>query len=166
MKKVTKAVATLMLFGTMLYISGCKEPESIVTPFTVSGSNGGHDYVDLGLPSGTLWATCNIGAGTPEGYGDYFAWGDTSPKTTYNWTSYQYCMGDGHSFTKYCTDSTYGYNGFVDNLNELWPIDDAALVKGNRLAHTDNGTMEGIARQHDRHLDGSERGERIPFYCK
>ena len=129
MKKVTKAVAAIMLFGTVLYISGCKEPEPIVIPFTVSGSNGGHDYVDLGLPSGTLWATCNIGAGTPEGYGDYFAWGDTSPKTTYNWTSYQYCMGDGHSFTKYCTDSMYGYDGFVDNLNVLWPIDDAALVK-------------------------------------
>ena len=129
MKKVTKAVAAIMLFGTVLYISGCKEPEPIVTPFTVSGSNGGHDYVDLGLPSGTLWATCNIGAGTPEGYGDYFAWGDTSPKTTYNWTTYQYCMGDGHTFTKYCTDSTYGYDGFVDNLTVLWPIDDAALVK-------------------------------------
>ena len=56
MKKVTKAVAAIMLFGTVLYISGCKEPEPIVTPFTVSGSNGGHDYVDLGLPSGTLWA--------------------------------------------------------------------------------------------------------------
>ena len=65
-----KAVAAIMLFGTMLYISGCKEPEPIVMPFTVSGSNGGHDYVDLGLPSGTLWAACNIGAGTPEGYGD------------------------------------------------------------------------------------------------
>ena len=38
----------------------------------------GHEYVDLGLPSGTLWATCNVGAETPEGYGDYFAWGETA----------------------------------------------------------------------------------------
>ena len=39
----------------------------------------GHEWVDLGLPSGTKWATCNVGATTPEGYGDYFYWGDTSP---------------------------------------------------------------------------------------
>ena len=36
-----------------------------------------HEYVDLGLPSGTLWATCNVGASKPEDYGDYFAWGET-----------------------------------------------------------------------------------------
>ncbi len=36
-----------------------------------------HDYVDLGLPSGTLWATCNVGANSPEEYGGYFAWGET-----------------------------------------------------------------------------------------
>ena len=47
----------------------------------------GHEYVDLGLPSGLKWATCNVGATTPEGYGDYFAWGETSPKTTYTWST-------------------------------------------------------------------------------
>ena len=45
----------------------------------------GHQYVDLGLPSGTLWATCNIGANSPEEYGDYFAWGETVPKAAYEW---------------------------------------------------------------------------------
>ena len=49
-----------------------------------------HDYVDLGLPSGRLWATCNVGADTPEGYGDYFAWGETMPKDTYTWDTYTY----------------------------------------------------------------------------
>lgn len=53
-------------------------------PLSVSGSYNGHDYVDLGLPSGTLWATCNIGASTPEGYGDYYAWGETSTNSIYN----------------------------------------------------------------------------------
>lgn len=128
MNKVMKAVAALMLMGTaMLFVNGCTSEEPANT-FTVSGSIGGHEYVDLGLPSGTLWATCNLGAETPEGYGDYFAWGENSPKPTYNWSTYQYCMGDGTSFTKYCTDSIYGYNGFTDNLTVLWPIDDAALV--------------------------------------
>lgn len=45
----------------------------------------GHDYVDLGLPSGVKWATRNVGAEKPEDYGDYFAWGETSPKAEYTW---------------------------------------------------------------------------------
>ena len=45
----------------------------------------GHGYVDLGLPSGVKWATCNVGASSPEDYGDYFAWGETSPKAEYTW---------------------------------------------------------------------------------
>ena len=40
------------------------------------------EYVDLGLPSGTLWAKCNVGASAPEGYGSYFAWGETKTKST------------------------------------------------------------------------------------
>ena len=48
----------------------------------------GHEYVDLGLPSGTLWATCNIGANTPEEYGNYFAWGEVLPKTNYSLDTY------------------------------------------------------------------------------
>ena len=48
-----------------------------------------HEYVDLGLPNGTLWATCNVGATTPEGYGDYFAWGEATPKEKYYWTTYR-----------------------------------------------------------------------------
>ena len=45
----------------------------------------GYEYVDLGLPSGLKWATCNVGASSPEDYGDYFAWGETSPKAEYTW---------------------------------------------------------------------------------
>ena len=86
------------------------------------------DYVDLGLPSGLLWATFNVGADSPEDYGDYFAWGETTPKDIYNWSTYQYCMGSSSTLTKYCTDSDYGYNGFVDNLTTLLPEDDAATA--------------------------------------
>ena len=42
----------------------------------------GHSYVDLGLS--VMWATCNVGASSPEDYGDYFAWGETSPKSSYD----------------------------------------------------------------------------------
>ena len=84
-----------------------------------------HEWVDLGLPSGTLWATCNVGANSPEEYGDYFAWGETQPKTTYSWSTYKYCKGTTDTMTKYCTSSEYGT---VDNKTELEPSDDAATA--------------------------------------
>lgn len=93
-------------------------------------NGGGCDcgYVDLGLPSGTLWATCNVGAGCPEEYGDYFAWGETETKDIYNWITYKYCNGSDTTFTKYCESPYLGYNGFVDNLFNLLSEDDAATV--------------------------------------
>lgn len=93
-----------------------------------SGTYNGHDYVDLGLPSGTLWATCNVGANVPEDYGDYFAWGETMPKGIYDWRTYKYCKGRDDQLTKYCNNPSYGYNGFTDNLTELQSSDDAATA--------------------------------------
>ena len=89
-----------------------------------------HIYVDLGLPLGTLWATCNVGALaiTPEAYGDYFAWGETEPKNVYDWTTYKYCEGTDNTLTKYCYNASYGYNGFTDRLRTLLPEDDAATA--------------------------------------
>jgi hypothetical protein len=87
-----------------------------------------HEYVDLGLPSGTLWATMNVGANTPEEYGDYFAWGETTPKDVYDWSTYKWCMGSFNTLTKYCDNSDYGYNGFTDGKTELDPEDDAATA--------------------------------------
>ena len=86
------------------------------------------EYVDLGLPSGLKWATCNVGAEKPEEYGDYFAWGETEPKTTYNWDTYKHCKGTNKTMTKYCSNSSYGYNGFTDTKTVLDPEDDAASV--------------------------------------
>ena len=86
------------------------------------------DYIDLGLPSGLLWATCNLGAEAPEDYGYYFAWGETEPKDNYTLSTYQYCNGSYKTLTKYCNNSSYGYNGFTDNLTTLLPEDDAATA--------------------------------------
>lgn len=79
----------------------------------------GHEYVDLGLPSGTLWASCNVGASSPEEPGDFFAWAETQPKDNYNWNSYKY--------------SRYGFSGnFIrytgNDFYRLVPEDDAASV--------------------------------------
>ena len=92
------------------------------------GTIGDHDYIDLDLPSGLLWATCNVGANASEDYGDYFAWGEIQPKDTYNWTTYQHCNGSVATLTKYCSNPSYGYNGFADTLTILLPEDDVAAA--------------------------------------
>ena len=84
----------------------------------------GHEYVDLGL--NVKWATMNVGASSPEDYGDYFAWGETTPKiisSYYNWLEYKYCSGTYNSLTKYNNSSRYG---IVDNKTILEMSDDAA----------------------------------------
>ena len=81
--------------------------------------------VDLGLPSGTLWADRNVGADAPEAYGDYFAWSEVTPKTEYNWSTYKWCNGSVYTHTKYCTHS---YFGTVDGKTVLDLEDDAAYV--------------------------------------
>ena len=90
--------------------------------------DGNHPHmIDLGLPSGTKWACCNVGANSPSECGDYFAWGETTPKTNFTLTNYKwYSGGDDHNITKYCSNSDYGV---VDNIIGLQPEDDAAYVK-------------------------------------
>ena len=89
------------------------------------------EWVDLGLPSGLLWAECNLGATKPEEYGDYYAWGETSTKEVYLWETYKYCTavdeeGRVKTLSKYNTDSRYGT---PDNLTTLQPSDDVATQK-------------------------------------
>ncbi len=95
---------------------------------TVEQLDPSNDWVDLGLPSGLLWATRNVGATSPEDYGDYFAWGETTTKSTYYWSNYIYCNGGYDQLTKYCYNSDYGYSGFTDNLTILQSGDDAATA--------------------------------------
>ncbi len=123
---------------------------TIPEPPVVNPSNpveNGHEYVDLGLPSGTLWAKMNIGATAITDYGDYFAWGETSPKKdadgdylSYSLKTYKWYTSDtikevdadgfetityDNKYTKYCTDASYGP---VDNITTLELADDAAHV--------------------------------------
>ena len=95
--------------------------------FTTLGDDVDITYgaVDLGLPSGTLWADRNVGADSPEAYGDYFAWGETEPKDNNDWSTYKWCNGSYNTLTKYCYESTYGT---VDNKTTLDLEDDAAYV--------------------------------------
>ncbi len=86
----------------------------------------GYEYVDLGLPSGLKWATCNVGATSPEELGGYYAWGETDEKDENLWSTYKWCNGSSTTLTKYCTNSRYGT---VDNKTVLDPEDDVAHVK-------------------------------------
>ena len=82
------------------------------------------DAVDLGLS--VKWASCNVGAESPEEYGGYYAWGETEEKSNYSWETYKWCNGSYDTMTKYCTNSSYGT---VDNKTILDPEDDVARVK-------------------------------------
>lgn len=93
-------LVTLMLMGVAsVVVTSCGDDDDDVIPAYT------HEYVDLGLPSGTLWATCNVGANSPEEYGGCFAWGETTTKDTYDWSTYQWTEGTSSTPTKY-TDSS------------------------------------------------------------
>lgn len=82
--------------------------------------------VDMGLS--VYWAECNLGARTPEGFGDYFAWGETEVKDTYSWKTYKWCKdGDKNKLTKYCPSDKAGFwggAGSPDGKTEIDPEDD------------------------------------------
>ena len=122
MKKIFFFSLGLVVAFASLFIS-CSEDE------TISDSKekvSKHEAIDLGLPSGTKWATCNVGANKPEEYGGYYAWGETEEKSNYDWSTYKWCNGSENTMTKYCAESDYGT---VDNKTVLDPEDDVAHVK-------------------------------------
>ena len=91
-------------------------------------------FVDLGLPSGLKWASCNIGASKPEDFGLYFAWGETegyegiTDEKQFSWSDYKLCGGSNSTLTKYNNNSSYGT---VDTLTTLEQVDDAAYQSDN-----------------------------------
>ena len=108
---VSNSISTLM----------SKAVEQFRTLESTTGTENGYAYVDLGLS--VKWATCNVGASKPEDYGDYFAWGETEPKSTYSWSTYKWCRGSYNTLTKYNNSSSYGT---IDNKTQLELSDDAA----------------------------------------
>lgn len=118
----TKADGT----GVSYANSGEIKPESDMTLYAQwkpTEKENGHEWVDLGLPSGTKWATCNIGADKPEEVGELFSWGELEPKSEYSWSTYKWCNGAENKMTKYCNLTKYGT---VDMRSRLELVDDAA----------------------------------------
>ena len=123
------ALIDYLLTGEWATMGDDDDPEEFATQF---------EWVDLGLPSGTLWATCNVGAGSPEEIGHYFAWGEIAPKESYEWENYLWCvMEDPHGWglepvmTKYkegnilesCDDAA------TANMDSLWCMPSKSQIK-------------------------------------
>ena len=127
-----------------------KNPETeVVLPQTDKYTD--HEWVDLGLPSGLKWATCNVGAKTPEGYGDYYAWGEVSTKKEYtkeNCTTYGKTLGDISGDARYdAARANWGGSWrlptaadcqeLVDNCKWKWTRQNG--VKGCKVTSKKNG---------------------------
>ena len=146
MKKMFMAVIALMMTisaSAQFYIY-CSDGNvikvdsiSMIAPSENVDPYNGHEYVDLGLS--VKWATCNVGATSPEDYGDYFAWGEIEPKETYSWATYKWCDGTSSNMTKY---------NAADGKTILDPEDDAAQVQwgGNWRMPTEEEQQELIDR--------------------
>ena len=122
---INHLIMTKKLFLTMTLLA------TAATVFVACGDKDDDnepEVVDLGLPSGTLWAKTNLGAKKVWDRGDCYAWGETLPKTDFICETYKYCNGTDSSLTKYCNDSNCGKEGFTDALTTLEPADDAAKV--------------------------------------
>ena len=87
-------------YATNEYGTGYGEEKSFTTLLSING----YDWVDLGLPSGLKWATCNVGATSPEGYGNYYAWGETTTKASYDQSN---SVTYGQQISDFSGNSTY-----------------------------------------------------------
>ena len=113
--------------GTAYADKGTVKPTANITLYAQweapkdTGIADGHEWVDLGLPSGLKWATCNVGANSPEDYGDYFAWGETTPNSSY--TSYDYNYSSNPTTLPLSMDAAY------TNWGTSWRMPTHAEVK-------------------------------------
>ena len=119
--KTTKFLAAMCCTAMLFAACEKSEPKEANNHDT---KNDTKEAVDLGVS--VKWATCNIGATKPEDYGNYYAWGEITTKSTYDWSTYKYANGSNDALTKYCNNSSYGNNGFTDELTTLEAGDDAA----------------------------------------
>ena len=128
-KTFTWALATMAL---LTVLTGCKKDDEdkdaismdvVNKGVTTKPGKEGKEYAVVDLGTSVLWATCNIGATSPQQYGDYFAWGETQTKQTYTWQTYTLCEGEFSAIKKYVFENSYGT---IDSKETLEPIDDAA----------------------------------------
>ena len=122
MKKIVEAIQAGKTSENEGWAEIAKMLELLKTTAGIGGSTDKVEYVDLGLPSGNLWATCNLGASAPEAFGDYYAWGEVEPKQVYTNSNHKWYKEGAPSlgFTKYNNE---------DGKLSLEDEDDAVIQK-------------------------------------
>lgn len=121
----------------------------------IGGSTDNVEYVDLGLPSGNLWAKCNLGASAPEAYGDYYAWGETKPKQEYTYPNHKWYKEGAPSlgFTKYNNEDGKltledEDDAVIQNLGNGWrtpTLADFRELTNKKLTTIKKTTLNGVA---------------------
>lgn len=125
--------------------------------YTTCPDNNHPHMIDLGLPSGTKWACCNVGASAPEDYGNYYAWGETQPKSVYNRDTYQYYQNENYvnigsdiAGTRYdAATANWGApwrmptwvqcQELIDNTTSVWTTQNG--VDGRKFTGPNGGTV-------------------------
>ena len=121
----------------------------------IGGSTDNVEYVDLGLPSGNLWATCNLGASAPEAYGDYYAWGEVEPKQLYTYPNHKWYKEGAPSlgFTKYNNEDGKltledEDDAVIQKLGNGWrtpTLADFRELTNQKLTTIEKTTLNGVA---------------------
>ena len=103
---------------------GTNDPYPDPEPSYTSCPDDNHPHaIDLGLPSGTKWACCNVDASTPEQYGGYYAWGEKETKNVYSWETYDYYSNDDANHLDIGTDIAGTiYDVATEKWGTVWSI--------------------------------------------
>ena len=155
MKKIVEAIQAGNTSENEGWAEIAKLLELLKTTAGIGGSTDNVGYVDLGLPSGNLWATCNLGASSPEAYGDYYAWGETKPKQEYTYPNHKWYKEGAPSlgFTKYNNEDGKltledEDDAVIQNLGNGWrtpTLADFRELTNQKLTTIKKTTLNGVA---------------------
>lgn len=104
-----KKIIYLLMSLSLVAFASCSDDDK--ENASSNGTENGHEWVDLGLTSGTRWATANVGASKPQDYGNYYAWGEVTTKEIYDWSTY---LDDNISSELDCGTDKDALNGVTD----------------------------------------------------
>ena len=155
MKKIVEAIQAGNTSEKEGWAEIAKLLELLKTTAGIGGSTDNVEYVDLGLPSGNLWAKCNLGASSPEQYGDYYAWGETKPKKEYTYPNHKWYKEGAPSlgFTKYNNEDGKltledEDDAVIQNLGNGWrtpTLADFRELTNQKLTTIKKTTLNGVA---------------------
>lgn len=155
MKKIVEAIQAGNTSENEGWAEIAKLLELLKTTAGIGGSTDKVEYVDLGLPSGNLWATCNLGASSPEAYGDYYAWGEVEPKQEYTYPNHKWYKEGTPSlgFTKYNNEDGKltledEDDAVIQNLGNGWrtpTLADFRELTNQKLTTIKKTTLNGVA---------------------